>query len=59
MNTAAVQVLSLRFRAPEESLENLVPQAQQVLKVPEEKVASWASQDPRETGETWVHPDHL
>lgn len=46
-------------RDPEGSLESPVLQAQLVPKVPEERVVSWASQDPRGTRETWVHLDHL
>lgn len=47
------------FRDPEGSLESLVLQAHLALKVLEGRVVSWASLDPRETRETWVHPDHL
>lgn len=47
------------FRGREGSPENLVPQAQLVPKVLEGRVVSWASQDPRETRETWAHLDHL
>lgn len=46
-------------RDSEGSLESLVPQVRSVLKVLEGRVVSWASQDPRETRETWVHLDHL
>lgn len=44
------------FRDPEGSLEITVLQAQPVLTVPEGRMVSWASRDPRET---WVHLDHL
>lgn len=47
------------FRDREGSLESLVLRVQLVLKVPEGRVVSWASQDPRETRETLVHLDHL
>lgn len=47
------------FRDPEGSLENLVLQAQLVMKVLEGRVVSWAFRDPRETRETRVHLDHL